>query len=345
MPVTYAVVGGGVVGCAMAMTLARRGRNVTLFEAESEVGLGASGTNSGIMHTGFDSELGKLETALILRATQLREEAIRELGIPVRRCGARMPNAPAEVEQNARILGVPVERRGDDLVIPAEAVTNPVAMTYAFATEAERAGATILLGQRAEGDMPEFDVAVNCAGLHADGVAHGFGDDSFAIAPRKGEYLVFADPGLDEILLPIPSLDAKGVVVFPTLDGHICCGPATLEVADKTDWSVGDEARSALRERVRSVFPAAASEPVFAYAGLGTAGANGENYVIGWSPYSDRLLNVAVIGSSGLTSALGIADYVCSDLLAIDSKPVPYARVDCPDGPWWRRTAEYHGLA
>src|ERR1700722_14578255 len=110
-----------------------------------------------------------------------------------------MRGAPAEVEQNARILGVPVERRGDDMLIPGEAVTDPVAMTYAFSAEAERAGATIQLGQRVEGDMPEFDVVINCAGLHADGVARGFGDDSFSIAPCKGEFLVFADPGLDEI--------------------------------------------------------------------------------------------------------------------------------------------------
>jgi glycerol-3-phosphate dehydrogenase len=345
MPVTYAVVGGGVVGCAMAMTLARRGRDVTLFEAESEVGLGASGTNSGILHTGFDSKLGELETALILRASPLRDEAIRGLGIPVNRCGARMPDAPAEIEQNARILGVTVQRDGQDLLVPGESVTNPVAMTLAFCAEAERVGATIRLGERVEGDLPDFGVVVNCAGLYGDSVARGFGDDSFGIAPRKGEFLVFPDPGLQEILLPVPSPHTKGVLVFPTLDGHVCCGPTALDMTDKTDWSVRDEAREALRERVRRLLPELAPESVFAYAGLRPAGASGENYVIGWSPYSDRLVNVAAIRSTGLTAALGIADYVCSDLLAIESKPVPYARASCPDGPWWRRTAEYRGLA
>ena len=170
MAVTYAVVGGGVVGCATAMTLARRGRDVTLFEAESEVGLGASGTNSGILHTGFDSKLGELETALILRAVALRDQAIDGLGIPVIRCGARMRGAPAEVEKNARMLGVPVERDGDDLRIPGEAVTNPIAMTFAFCAEAERNGATIRLSQRVSGDLPDYDVVINCAGLYGDQV-------------------------------------------------------------------------------------------------------------------------------------------------------------------------------
>ena len=215
MPVTYAVVGGGVVGSATAMTLARRGRRVTLFEADAEVGLAASGTNSGILHTGFDSKLGELETALILRAAELRDRVIDGLGIPVMRCGARMRNAPTEIETNARILSVEVERVGDDLVIPGESVTNPIAMTHAFCAEAERNGATIRLGERVEGDLPGYDVVINCAGLYADEVARGFGDDSFAIRARKGEFVVFQNPGLSEILLPVPSPRTKGILAFP----------------------------------------------------------------------------------------------------------------------------------
>jgi glycerol-3-phosphate dehydrogenase len=344
MPVTYGVVGGGVVGCAVALALARRGRDVTLFEAEAEVGLAASGTNSGILHTGFDSKLGELETALILRAARPREEAIDALGIPVMRCGARMRNAPQEIEQNALILGVPVVREGDDLLIPGESVTNPVAMTRALCAEAERVGARIRLGQRVVDDLPEYSVVVNCAGLHADEVARAFGDDSFAIAPRKGEFIVFPNPGLEEILLPVPTPRTKGVLVFPTLDKHVCCGPTAVDIEDKSDWSVRADATEVLRKQAVEAFPRLAGKPVFAYAGLRPAGANGENYVIGWSAYSERLLNVAAIRSTGLTAAFGIADYVCFDLLGIDSRPAPYGRGATVEGIWWRRTAEYRGL-
>jgi glycerol-3-phosphate dehydrogenase len=348
MPVTYAVVGGGVVGSAVALALARRGRAVTLFEAEKEVGLAASGTNSGILHTGFDSHLGELETALILRAAPLRDEAIRALSIPVRRCGARMRDALPEVEQNAQMLGVPVVREGNDLLVPGESVTNPVAMTRALCAEAERVGASLRLGQRVTDDLPDYNIVVNCAGLFADEVARRFGDDSFAIAPRKGEFLVFpdTDPGLAEILLPVPTPRTKGILVFPTLDAHVCCGPTAVDMTDKSDWSVREEAVTALREQARGMLPRLAAEPLFAYAGLRPAGANGENYVIGWSRYTDRLLNVAAIRSTGLTAALGIADHVCADLLGIGSTPVPYARgAVSDDGLWWRRTAEYRGLA
>ncbi len=54
--------------------------------------------------------------------------------------------------------------------------------------------------------------------LGADAVARLFGDDTFAIYPRKGEFLVLDVP-LDHILLPIPSPRTKGVLEFPTVHG------------------------------------------------------------------------------------------------------------------------------
>ncbi len=83
-----AIIGGGVIGCAVAHALARRGVQAVLLEAERGLGLGASGANSGILHTGFDSTPGELETQLILRSAELREELLGELGVPVLRCGA-----------------------------------------------------------------------------------------------------------------------------------------------------------------------------------------------------------------------------------------------------------------
>ena len=86
-----AVIGGGVVGCAVAHALARRGRGRRCCSRPSrDLALGASGTNSGILHTGFDSTPGELETRLILRSAALREELLDELGVAVWRCGARL---------------------------------------------------------------------------------------------------------------------------------------------------------------------------------------------------------------------------------------------------------------
>jgi len=63
------VIGAGVVGCAVSLALARRGVEVLLLEAEPEPALAASGTNSGLLHTGFDSTPGGLMHEKTRRAT------------------------------------------------------------------------------------------------------------------------------------------------------------------------------------------------------------------------------------------------------------------------------------
>ena len=122
-----AVIGGGVVGCAVAHALARRGVKALLLEAEGELAHGASGTNSGILHTGFDSTPGELETRLILRAAELREQLLDELAVPVWRCGARLRPRDADEREavallaaNARANGVEATREADgSLASPA----------------------------------------------------------------------------------------------------------------------------------------------------------------------------------------------------------------------------------
>src|SRR5271155_3568824 len=91
-----AVIGGGVVGGAVAHALARHGVQALLLEAEPGLALGASGANSGILHTGFDSPPGELETKLILRSAELRKELLGELGVPAWRCGALLEPSGAD---------------------------------------------------------------------------------------------------------------------------------------------------------------------------------------------------------------------------------------------------------
>src|SRR4051812_29493479 len=219
-----AVVGAGVVGSAVALALARRGVAVTLLEAQAEPGLAASGTNSGILHTGFDSPPGELETELILRSAALRDPVLDTLGVPVLRCGALVrPRAVEALAANARLNGVETRTLEDGaLEVPGEAVTDPVKYTLALAAAAERHGAQLRIRFRVAavesvrdqlvvsgegGESQRSRLLVNCAGLHADDVARLLGDDAFEIYPRKGEFLVFEPPPgepLECILLPVP---------------------------------------------------------------------------------------------------------------------------------------------
>ena len=327
-----AVIGGGVVGTAVALALARRGVDTVLLEARDELAGAASGTNSGILHTGFDSTMDELETRLILRSGELRDEVVDTLGIPVLRCGALVRGVEAT-------NGVPAIRRDDGtLEVPGESITDPVRYTHALAAAAADHGAEIRTGVRVRSrdDVPA-PLTVNCAGLYADEVARLFGDESFEIYPRKGEFFVFEGIALERILLPAPTRRTKGVLVFPTLDGRVVAGPTAVDQTDKEDWTVRPEALDEVRAGAAALLPAIAdAEPIGSWAGLRPAG-RGCNYVIRRA--TPALINVAAIRSTGLSASLGIAEHV-AEMIVPGAPVAPLRPVPVPPTrePWWRRS-------
>ncbi|MGO8907193.1 MAG: NAD(P)/FAD-dependent oxidoreductase [Solirubrobacteraceae bacterium] len=372
-----AVIGGGVVGCAVAHALARRGVDVVLLESESGLAFGASGTNSGILHTGFDSHPGELETSLILRSAELREELLGELGVAVWPCGAQLKprtederTAVLRLAENARVNRVEVHLDGDgSLIVPGEAVTDPVAFTHALALAAQAGGSTVVLNARvsrlagtadggvlvelATGGRWHTRAAVNCAGLHADEVAHLAQDDPVTVYPRKGEFLVFSPPEhepLEQILLPVPSTLGKGVLVFPTVDHRqIIAGPTAREREDKDDWSVEADAGELIVTRATRMYPPLErAGQIGAYAGLRPAGREG-NYVIELSRRVPGLIHVAAIRSTGLSASLGIGEHVAGLLAGRTSivlepeRPLPTPQPAPAGGSWWERAARHHG--
>jgi glycerol-3-phosphate dehydrogenase len=358
MAAEVAVIGAGVVGSAVALALARRGVSVSLLEAEDEPGLAASGTNSGIVHTGFDSVPGELETELILRSAQLRGPVFEALGLPLLRCGALL--RPLDDEQrgqvaaigaNAATNGVEATLRDDGaLEVPGESVTDPVAYTLALVHAAVGLGAELRTGVRVDSlDGLASRVVVNCAGLYADDVARLAGDDSFEIYPRKGEFLVFEPPPgekLEQILLPVPTKRTKGVLVFPTLDGKVVAGPTAVDLEDKSDWSVRPHAADEILPKAIAIWPPLeGANQIAAYAGLRPAGRR-VNYLIGRSSASPSLVNVAAIRSTGLTASLGIAERVTQIVAELgiqlgDERPLQPEPAEQGGVAWWRRTQEY----
>ena len=369
------IVGAGVVGSAVALALARRRIAVAVLEAEAEPALGASATNSGILHAAFDSAPGEPETELILRSAALRPAVLNALAVPVRECGALLRardaserDALAALARNAARNGVRACLEAEDaLAVPGEAITDPVAYTVALLGAAQGLGSAlstrfkVVAIERSHGSLAllaeggerlRARVAVNCAGLGADAVARLVGDDSFEIYPRKGEFLVFEQAEglrLDQILLPVPSHRTKGVLVFPTIDGMVVAGPTAVNQEDKDDWSVRPQARAEIVAKASGLFPPLAdAEPAFAYAGLRPAG-RGMNYVIGPSGACDRLLNVAAIRSTGLSASLGIAERVAQLVaeMGVELGPereLKHGAVPISPGSWWRRAAEYRAL-
>lgn len=368
-----AIVGGGVVGAAILFTLAHRGVRVVLLEAHADLAYSASGTNSGVLHTGFDSTPGQLETELIVRSAEIRPAVLDALHVPVLQCGAELvPHSDSDrdtvrdLAQNAARNGVHVEIRESDgaLLVPGESVTDPVAFTLAMAASGRAAGGTVLTQAKVVAIADHTDrftltleddraldstVVVNAAGLHADDVARLVGDDSFEIYPRKGEFFVFELPDgkrLEKILLPVPTKRTKGVLVFPTLDGRVTTGPTAVDLTDKNDWSVRPEAQEEILPKAKAQFPDLEGlTPVAQYAGLRPAGRD-TNYVVGPSARNSRFINVAAIRSTGLSASLGIAAYLTELLPAAgvevgEQRTIQAGDVETLNAPWWQRTARF----
>jgi glycerol-3-phosphate dehydrogenase len=225
-----AIVGAGVVGCAIARELSGYELRVTLLEAGADVGAGTSKANTALLHTGFDAKPGTLEARLVARGYELLGDYAGRVGIPVERTGAllvawteeQMGEFPAIVE-NARANGssdlreVGVEelygrepRLGPGahgaIEVPREGLVCPFTTPLAFATEAVLAGCDLrrstpvtAVSRLEEGGFRLMTPGggltahylVNAAGLHSDELDRMLGYDRFTVTPRRGELIVF----------------------------------------------------------------------------------------------------------------------------------------------------------
>ena len=223
------VIGAGVVGTAVARTLAAYALDLVLVDAAPDVGTGTSKANTAILHTGFDAKPGSLESRLLRRGSDLLRSYAAAAGIPVERTGALLVAWTAEqaaalpaIEDNARRNGylavrplaaaeLYVREPGAGpgalgaLEIPDESIICPWTTPLAFATEAVGAGVRLMLGATVTGvtlDEGSYRLAttrgplrcrwlVNAAGLGSDEVDRMFGGGGFTIRPRRGELIVF----------------------------------------------------------------------------------------------------------------------------------------------------------
>jgi glycerol-3-phosphate dehydrogenase len=85
--VDVAILGGGVVGCAIARELSRYLLDTVVIEKEVEVGFGTSKTNSGIIHAGHHAAPDTLKGSLVVRGNERFDELHEELGFAFRRIG------------------------------------------------------------------------------------------------------------------------------------------------------------------------------------------------------------------------------------------------------------------
>lgn len=112
---THAVIGGGVVGLAIARKLqSRDGASTVLIEKHGSVGTETSSRNSEVIHAGLYYGTGSQKTRLCLRGKELMYELCGKYDIPHRRTGkwivaqdATQMEALEKIHEFASSIGVP----------------------------------------------------------------------------------------------------------------------------------------------------------------------------------------------------------------------------------------------
>jgi hypothetical protein len=89
-----AVIGGGVVGLAVARDAAVQGKSVLVLEQAPNISAGASSGNSGLACTGYDAPVGSLERRCIRRAIQRGNVTRRNPSPPRLLCNRAACRAP-----------------------------------------------------------------------------------------------------------------------------------------------------------------------------------------------------------------------------------------------------------
>ena len=225
-----AVVGGGVVGCAVARLLSHHDLRVAIVEAGPDLGAGTSKANTAILHTGFDATPGSLEARLVARGYSLLREYAPSVGISVEEVGAVLVAWDDEQAASLDTIAAKACANGYEhteiidrdavyecephlgpgatggMLVPGEHIIDPWSTPLAFAYEAIANGATTLVNhdvvecdvgeemtilRTRRGDTVRARFVVNAAGLRGDELHRSLGLDGFTIRPRRGELIVF----------------------------------------------------------------------------------------------------------------------------------------------------------
>ena len=223
------VVGGGVIGATVLRELTKYNLSVVLAEKESDVAMGQSKANSGIVHAGFDAKEGSLKAKFNVLGNKMMGAYASELGVKYRVNGSLVVafsdaemETVKELKTRGEINGVEglevigkeelrkLEPNISDQAVGAlfaktGAIVCPYDLTIAAIGNAMDNGAELYVDFEVskivktengfkvfakDGRSVDAKVIINAAGLGSCKVASLAGDETFKIGGRKGEYIL-----------------------------------------------------------------------------------------------------------------------------------------------------------
>jgi glycerol-3-phosphate dehydrogenase len=221
------IIGGGVIGSAIARAVSKSHADVFLLEALPKIGMLTSTRNSGVIHSGIYYVQNSLKARLCVRGNVLTYEFCKAHGVPFRNIGkivvapsesvlpqleALQKNGEANGVEGMRIIDRTTFRKREPhvegfcaLEVPSTGILSSEDLVKTYARVAADQGAHIVTnakvqkltpvanGIRVESAAGEIEARclINSAGLFADEVAALLGSKMAAehpIYPLRGEY-------------------------------------------------------------------------------------------------------------------------------------------------------------
>lgn len=227
MDYDIAIIGAGVIGCLTARELSKYDLKIVLIEKCNDVAMGASKSNSGIVHAGFDAMPGTLKAKMNVIGTSLMEETCKTLSVPYKNNGSLVVAFSEEQKETLNELfergiknGVKQLRIIDKdelkklepnisdeavgaLYAPTAGIVSPYELTIAAAECAVSNGVDFIRNfavkkidisddiftiESEDDENIKAKYIINAAGIFSDNIAAMIGDNSFNITARLGEY-------------------------------------------------------------------------------------------------------------------------------------------------------------
>jgi glycerol-3-phosphate dehydrogenase len=164
--VNVLIIGGGVVGCAVAEALSRHWQDVFLVEQFPKLGMSTSSRNSGVIHSGIYYPKDSLKARLCLQGNQLSKEFCAKHNVPFRDCGklvvAKSKDEEPQLEallrkgqengvEGLQVLNAseirahePHVRGYSALLVPSTAICSGEELVHAYARLAQQQGANVI---------------------------------------------------------------------------------------------------------------------------------------------------------------------------------------------------------
>jgi len=224
------VIGGGVIGLAVARELSQFNLSIALLERHNDVGMDQTTHSNAMIHPAIQAKYGTLRWEMNYKGNPMWDETARQLDVNFKRIGTLVVAENAEEEAllpyavNAAIKHNDPEpklldRKGLDRVEPGLApnvrkgvlvwntgIISVFELLIAYAENALSNGVNVFLDTAVTGVQTEdfairavdttrgtvkTRILINAAGLYADKIAEYAGDRFFTIHPRKGETIIF----------------------------------------------------------------------------------------------------------------------------------------------------------